>query len=449
MKYHRTNGAVTFAMLLTKGGMDESARPELARHIRWLCVPFAAVTLLVAAWAGHAPLTGAVVAPGTLKVELNRKTVQHQEGGIVREILVRDGQKVRAGDPLLAIGDVRSDAELSLLQDQLRAERFRTARASAEALLKEDFIVPLDLASDPHAAAHLGRERDLFEARRRTLDQQIASLQTQVKEAGLQVAALGAQIASTQVSAKLATEELTINETLAKEGFIQRARVLQLQRVEADYRSRIDEARSELAAARQRIGELQARMGQARNQYQQIATDELKEAAAREREIEERLRPSRDQVERQLVRSPVDGVVMALRVTAVGEAVGPREPLLDVVPTHEKLVIEARIRPQDIDSVNEAASAQVRLAAFDARKIPLLPAKVLFVSPDRISDPETSESWFVASVEVDAAALEGYPQLRLRAGMPAELFITTSERTLLEYLAEPLGVFANRAMREP
>jgi len=119
------------------------------------------------------------------------------------------------------------------------------------------------------------------------------------------------------------------------------------------------------------------------------------------------------------------------------------------VPTHEKLVIEARIRPQDIDSVNEAASAQVRLAAFDARKIPLLPAKVLFVSPDRISDPETSESWFVASVEVDAAALEGYPQLRLRAGMPAELFITTSERTLLEYLAEPLGVFANRAMREP
>ena len=197
--------------------------------------------------------------------------------------------------------------------------------------------------------------------------------------------------------------------------------MLALERGAADYRSRIGEAQSDLAAARQRVGELQARIAQARNQYQSQAADELKEASARVRELEERLRPSQDQVERQLVRSPVDGEVMAMRVSAVGDVVGPREAILDVVPAREKLVIEARIRPQDIDYVRKDRPAEVRLGAFDARTTPLLPGKVVFVSPDRVTPPNGGESWFVATVELDAAALQNHPQLRLQAGMPAEL----------------------------
>jgi HlyD family type I secretion membrane fusion protein len=204
-----------------------------------------------------------------------------------------------------------------------------------------------------------------------------------------------------------------------------------------------------LAVARQRVGELEARIAQARNQYQQQAADELKEAAAKVRELEERLRPSQDQVERQLVRSPVDGEVMAMRVSAVGEVIGPRAPILDVVPAREKLVVEARIHPQDIDHVHKDAPAEVRLSAFDSRTTPLLPAKVVFVSPDRVTAPESGASWFVATVEVDARALKNRPELRLQAGMPAELFVTTRSRTLFEYLAKPLSAFASRAMREP
>jgi HlyD family type I secretion membrane fusion protein len=441
--------ATSFAALLEEAEPDTGARSQHRRYVRQALVPVAVATGLALLWSGTAPLSGAVIAPAQVKVELNRKTVQHQEGGIVREILVRDGQRVRAGDALVVVGDVRSDAQLSLLQDQWRAERVRMARVSAEAALHTSFAAPADVAGDTAAAEHLARERALFVARRRTLDEQIASLRHQAREAQVQAAALESQIGATETSARLSAEELEIHERLAQQGFVQRTRLLALQRTEADYRARIGEYRSESAIARQRIGELEARIAQARNQYQQLAADELKESAARLRELEERLRPSQDQVERQLVRSPVDGEVMALRVSAVGEAIGPREPILDVVPAHERLVIEAHIRPEDIDYVRRDADAEVRLSAFDLRSAPLLPGKVVFVSPDRVSRPETRESWYVATVEVDASALQAHPELRLQPGMPAELFVTTAPRTLLEYFVKPLSAFAGRAMREP
>ena len=427
------------AVLMQQGGPDAAALRELRRQVRYGLVPVAVVVALASLWSMTAPLSGAVIAPAQLKVELNRKTVQHQEGGIVGEILVRDGQKVRAGDALVVIGDVRSDSTLKLLQDQLAAEKMREARAAAEAALAPHFAAPDD-----------SRERALFVARRRILDEQIASLQTQIREAEAQASALQAQIEATEKSARLSAEELEINDRLARQGFVHRTRMLALERTEADYRARVGEYRSELAGARQRIADLRARIAQARNLYQSQAADELRDASAKVRDLEERLRPSQDQVERQIVRSPVEGEVMAMRVSALGAVVGPREPILDVVPGQEKLVVEARIRPQDIDHVRKDARAEVRLVnAFDSRSSPLLPGKVAFVSADRVKAADSPDSWFVATVELDAAQIERHPGLRLQAGMPAELYVTTPARTLVAYLAKPLEVFASRAMREP
>ena len=414
---------------------------------RRVFVPLAIVAVLLALWASLAPISGAVIAAARIKVELERKTVQHREGGIVREIKVRNGQQVRAGDVLIVVDDVRSDAELSLLEDQLRAERVRHARVNAETTLARQFD-DRPFAADPRMAEHVEREHAQFAARRRTLDEQLEALQMQMGAARAQSAALGSQIESIRESGRLAAEELALNEKLVKEGYVPRARLLPLQRADADARSRLDESRGELALSRQRAGELQARMADARNRYQQSATDELKQSSAKLRELEERLRPSKDQVERQAIRSPVDGVVMGLRVTATGDVLAAGAAILDVVPSNEMLVVEARIRTQDINHVYTDAPARVRLAAFDARTTPMLPGRVTFVSPDRMSDAETGESWFAATVEVDAAALKHHPEVQLKAGMPAELFVTTSDRTLIEYLVDPITAFTNRALRE-
>jgi len=429
--------------------LDAPAEPA-SRHFgrRVVLLPFAIAATSMALWTAIAPVSGAVIAAARIKVELERKTVQHREGGIVREIKVRNGQPVRAGDVLVILDDVRSDAELSLLEDQYRAERVLQARVTAESTLAKEFSIDAALAAEPGVAGHLARERAQFSARRRSLDEQLDALQLQAGAARAQAQALEAQIESVRESGRLAAEELKLNEKLVTEGFLPRARLLPLQRADADYRSRLGESRGELALARQRAAELKARMADARNRYQQAAAEDIKASSTRLRELQERLRPSKDQVERQLVRSPVDGVVMTLRVSAAGEVLGAGAAILDVVPSNEMLVVEARIRPQDINHVFADAPARVRLAAFDARTTPLLPGRVTFVSPDRVSDAETGESWFAATVEVDAAALGQHPEIRLKAGMPAELFVTTSDRTLFEYLVNPLTVFTNRAMRE-
>jgi HlyD family type I secretion membrane fusion protein len=284
--------AATFASLLVRSEEDPQAGVELRRQKRLVMIPLAATAALLALWTIAAPLSGAIIAAGKLKVELNRKTVQHQEGGIVRSILVRDGDRVRAGQPLLVVGDVRNDAQLNMLRDQLRAERIRNARAAAEAVLATRFQLPAELDNGP--SDDLARETALFQARRRTLDEQVASLEAQARDARAQAAALTKQIETTAVSAKLAAEELEINEKLVRQGYVQRTRLLELQRGESDYRSRLAEAQSDLALAQQRTGDLQARIAQARNQYQQLATDEARESAARIRELDERVRPSQD-----------------------------------------------------------------------------------------------------------------------------------------------------------
>jgi len=444
------DGALADLLTLpTERAQQRAWQRSWQRQWRALLWPLGITALLVAGWCVTAPLAGAVVAPAQLKVQTKRKTVQHQEGGIVRALLVRDGQRVRAGDALLVIGDLRQDAELNLLQDQWRAARVRAARAEAESRLAAHFDAPEDLRRDPAAAEHLAREAAVFHAHRQSLDEQVTLLQRQAEQAQAQVAALESQVDATQVSNRLSDEELALNEALAQQGFVHRARLITLQRTAADYKSRLGEVGSDLALARQRIAELRARQAQLRLAYQNQGTDDWKDAAARVRELDERLRPSRDQTERQTVRAPVDGEVMSLRVSAPGAVIAPREALLDLVPQHDKLVVDARVAPQDIEQVHVGGAAEVRLISGDARRTPLLPATVTVVSADRVTAPEGGAGWFEVTVEVDAQTLAQQPALRLQAGMPAELYVTTGERTLLQYLLKPLRSFSHRALREP
>ena len=429
------------ADLLVDARPEREGAREWQRQARRLLLPVAVTAALLAAWSALAPLAGAVVAPAQLKVVYKRKTVQHQEGGIVREVLVHDGQSVHAGDPLLVIGDMRQEADLALLQDQWRAARARAARAESESRLEPSFVWTETLRREVAAPDHYAREHAVFVVHRQALDEQTALLQAQARQAQAQATALESQVEATAASGTLSQEELAINEQLAGQGFVNRTRLIGLQRTATDYKSRLAEVRGDLAAARQRVAELRSRAAQLRLAYQ---------SQAAVRELDERMRPSQDQVQRQVVRAPVDGDVMSLRVAGPGAVVAPREALLDIVPRRERLVVDARIDPQDIDHVRVGGAAEVRLVLADARRAPLLPAKVTFVSADRVTQPDTGRSWFDVTVEVDAQSLtEQQRSLRLQAGMPAELYVTTGERTLLEYLAKPLRTFSQRALREP
>jgi len=399
-----------------------------------------------------APLSGAVVAPAFVKVDLNRKPVQHQEGGIVSEVLVRDGDRVEAGQTLLVLRDVRVDATNELLGTQLDAELARTARLNAERQLDTLVTFPRELTSrstDPRVAEYLKRERVLFSVRRNNLEGQVRLLRHQIAETEREVTAWSQQLKAGDNAIRLQKEELAANESLIGQGFVTRARILGLQRVLSEYEARRGENLAELSKARQRLTELELRIITLRNNYMQQAADEHKEAASRVFDLEERLRPSRDAAERQEVRAPIAGEVVNMRVTGPGAIVGPRDALLDLVPENPDLIVEARIRPEDIASVHKGSEADVRLTAFKMRTTPVVTGSVIYVSADRLQERPEGPAYYVAHVKVSVQALKQAGDLTLQAGMPAEVFVRTGARTPLQYLLDPLTGYLQRSMREP
>jgi len=367
-------------------------------------------------------------------------------------VRVRDGERVKQGQELVTLDDVRVDSALDLQRTQLDAERAKAARLEAERAFAAKPVFPADLVkrgNEPKMAEQLARESVLFRARRDALDTQIVLLRKQIDETGAEVVALNEQLAAEERALKLQKEELTANEGLLAQGYVQKTRIMTLQRATAEYEARHGERRAELAKSRQRTAELELRILSMRNAYVQAAADELKDTSARIFDLEERIRPSKDASERQRILSPIDGEVVGLRVFSQGAVVGPREVLMEIVPDDKRLIVEARIRPEDINHVRAGSQADVRLTAYQQRTTPLVPGTVIYVSGDRLVEQQTGTPYYVVQIDVPAEALAEAGHLKLQAGMPAEVFIRTDSRTAADYLLAPVTSYLRRAMREP
>lgn len=429
-----------------------AGKPEV-RH--WIGVGY--LTLLVflfatAMWVGLAPLSGAVIAQGTVKVDLNRKTIQHQEGGIVKQIRVRNGDHVQAGDVLIALADARVEADLALTQTQIDAERARFARLASEASLAQRPTFPSELlsrAKELTIGEILEKERSLFHARRNALTTQTDLLRKQIRQTDEEVIALTKQIAAEERALSLQHDELKANRELLEKNYVQRTRVLTLDRAVADYEARIGEHKAELAKARQRGSELELRIASLANSYTQTATDSLRESNTHLLELEERIKPLRDAAARQMIIAPQAGEVVDLKVTTIGATIGPREPLMDIVPTDSRLVVEGRIRPEDINYVHVGNKVDISLTAYKQRTTPQIEGRVTYVSADRLFDRPTNTAYYEFQADVSEESLARVGNLKLQAGMPAELFVNTGARTVLDYLMEPLTAYLRRALREP
>lgn len=425
---------------------------EARRLIRAGLGVLVALVLGIGLWMVITPLTGAAIAPGAVKVDMNRKTLQHQEGGIIKEILVRDGSHVEAGDTLLVINDVRVDANYDLLITQLDSEMAKASRLFAESTLSDSVPYARELSSrgeEIRVKELMKRENAVFATRKQMLDTQIKLLKEQIQEAKREATALGEQVEAEKRAVAWQQEELVANQQLAEKGFMSNTRLLALQRGVADYEARLGEHRATLAQARQRAGDFELRIASLRNNYMKEAADELKETTAKTYDLRERLRPSLDAAQRQRVVAPVSGEVVDLRVTTVGAVVGPREPLLDIVPANPELVVEARVRPEDITYVKIGGDADVRLSAFKQRITPTVTGKVTYVSADSLTDNKTGATYYLTHVKLTPDSLKEAGDLKLQAGMPAEVFVKTPARTPLQYLLDPLTGFLQHSFREP
>jgi len=272
-------------------------------------------------------------------------------------------------------------------------------------------------------------------------------MRTQGRYIEQEILALRAQIRQAEGSLTLQQEELKANRNLLKDGFISMTRLVQIEASVVDYASKLEERRSELSRAEQRLVENDLKMKSIQNQYAQTASDQLKATAARVGEIEQELRKSEDAAARQIVTAPATGEVIDLKFTSPGAVVHAGEPIAEIVPSDAKLMIEARIRPEDITHVHHHQRARVKFTAYSNRNTHIVTGEVTYVSADRLSDRATNASYYSLTILADAQSLISAGDLRLQAGMPAEVYLEGPQRTALEYLAEPITSVMRRAGR--
>lgn len=403
-------------------------------------------------WATLAPLSGAIIGMGLIKVDLNRKTVQHLEGGIVKEILVRDGDRVQAGQALIVIEDERVDASVDVVQGLLDAEMAKTARLAAERDSLEQIVFPdvlLERADDPEVSELIRTETNFFETRRGAMRQQIKLLEQQIEEARHEIKSLDMRAQAEMEASRLLEEEVAANETLGAKQYVQKTQILTLKRGIEDYKARRGEHLADIARAGQKITDLELRIATTRDTYLQQATEGLTAAQAKIFDLQERLRPSQDMQRRQHITAPIAGTVVGLKVFTVGGIIGPREPLMDIVPDANELIVEAQIGVDDIDDVHVGQEADVRLSAYKRRTTPLVIGEVSYVAADRMTSQDGTHSYYITRITVTREALAEAGDIALYPGMPAEVFIRTAERTALDYLLAPVTNVLRRSFREP
>jgi membrane fusion protein, epimerase transport system len=396
-------------------------------------------------------IEGAVVSGGMVKVDLNRKQIQHQEGGIVHAVRVRDGQKVKAGEVLIELADVAVNASVGLLGNQRDAELARTARLEAEKSMAPRVTVPESLRkrmTDPEVRELVSREQTLFTARRGSLDSQLDALDRQIIEVRSESAALQRQLDSERRAVVLQREELHLNEDLVAQNYLDKPRLITLKRAVEDYETRIASHEADQARAAQKLNELQIKRLSLRNDYVETAARDQRESTNKLLDVEQRLLPAEDAARRQRIVAPVDGEVVGLKVTSPGTVIGPRDVLMEIVPQTADLIVEGRIRPEDVTRVRRNAMVDVKLTAFSHGDSSVVTGTVDYLSADVFTDQANGARFYTVQVRVGPEALKKAGEVYLQAGMPAEIYIKTHRRTIAEYLFEPVTAYLWRAMRE-
>ena len=402
------------------------------------------------AWAVFAPLESAAIAQGVLSVSGKRKTVQHLEGGIVADILVREGDRVAAGETLLVLDDTRPRAALSLLEGQHRSAAALKARLEAERDDLPEVRYPEWLRRAVRGSAagdFLATQDRIFKARARSLGNRTAIYRQRIAQLHEEAAGLGEEIESHDRQIELLEEEMGGLRGLIERGFEGKPRLLALERKKAEVAGYRAQNRARIARVDQQVGETRLTMVELANGRLTEVVAELREVEARMSDLRERIAAARNVFSRTRVTAPVAGTVVNLRVFTRGGVIGRGEPLMDIVPTGGELVIEVRIEPTDIDTVYPDLPAQVRLSAFSHLTTPILSGTVLQVSADRLTDDRTGAPFYKAQIGLDTGQ-PALADLKLQPGMPAEVMIVTGKRTALDYLIKPIAASFRRSLRE-
>lgn len=400
-------------------------------------------------WAAFAPLDSAANAPGVVTVQTYRKTVQHLEGGIVKELLVHDGDTVKKGDPLIVLDDSQVGAEYEMNRSQLVAAKATEARLRAERDGKTsiDFGEALEPNTQRGQEAQLS-ETQVFNARRNSRLGEIAVLQERIGQLNEQIKGLGAMIGTKNSLGKSYTGEIGELSDLLSQGFVDKQRLLEQERKLDMLKSEIADHQSTITKTRLQINETQLQIVQLTKDFNSDVARQLAETQTKVYDLQERTTANKDRLGRIVIRAPDDGMVIGMTVHTVGGIVRPATPLLDIVPSISDLIVEVHVLPVDIDRIGVGKTAKIRFSAFNSATTPEIEGVVTQVSADRLTDERTGAPYYLARLRVTEAGEKKLGDRKLVPGMPADALINTGERTMLQYILQPARNAISESMIE-
>ncbi len=421
------------------------------RHIIVGLVLFLLLTGGIGGWAATTEVSGALIATGTVVVDSNVKKVQHQQGGIVGDLRVRNGSTVKAGEVVLRLDDTLTRANLAIVTKSHAELTARKARLECERDGAAEIVFPssfVDKATDPEIAALINAEQRLFQLRRLARDGQKQQLNQRIGQLNQEIGGLTAQLAAKAQEVVLIKRELEGVKELWDKNLIPLTRLTALERET----TRLEGERAQLTAA---VAQSQGKISEIGLQINQIDRDlasevgrELREIEGKISELAERKVAAEDQLKRVDIRAPQDGIVHEMTVHTVGGVVGPGEAMMLVVPATDTLTVEARVAPQDIDQVRIGQTAVLRFSAFSQRTTPEIEGRVNRISADVTMEPRSGAAYFTVRIAISPEELARLGDVRLVPGMPVETFVKTGDRTVASYLVKPLQDQVMRAFRE-
>jgi HlyD family secretion protein len=403
-------------------------------------------------WAAVAPLEGAVIASGTVITLGRNKLIQHLEGGIVRELLVAEGDNVVAGQPLIVLDNTGNLALRNRIASQLMMLEAEEARAAAESDGQSEISFAPDLLTkaeeDPAVAAAIKDQQGEFQARFDRYTAEVGIIEEQISSLRQEITGLEAQQTATSQRLELLAETKADLETLLEDNLVTKSRVFDLRSQEAALTGQSGQITSAIAKAELDIASKELEKLRLVNARLEEANGILSETRGKQADLLEQLHAAEASLERTTVVAPDSGTVTTLAQLGVGSVISPGQRLMEIVPVTAGWLIEAYIRPQDIDQVHVGQSARLAFAALDQRETPQVDGTVVYVAADRAENERTGEVYYLARLTISGAAPKGFDPAKVGAGQPMEVFITTGGRTFFDYLLEPLAHTVTRAMRE-
>ena len=440
---------------------SESWYASLPRRTR---LPTIAGILLIAAsvagfgvWGNLAPIAGAVVASGVFVATGQNKIIQHLEGGVIRAIHVQEGDLVEAGQPLVDLDDTAPRAELRRLYMRRLRLTAMDVRLLAEMREEKEVRLPAELsqaaAADQEVAELVDSQLLTFVARKNNVESDIASLVEGIGALDERIQGSKVQLEGVKRQIKLLQDEIETKQYLLQGGLVRKPELLVLQRTQANLEGEVGRILGEIGDAKERIARSHEQINGVRKTAIKTAVEQMHEVRGELADIRERMLGAKGVLDRIRVTAPVKGIVVKLRYHTQGGVIEPSKNIMEILPLQEELIIEARVRPQDIDNVKHGQHAMVRLTAMNQRVTPMVSGDVIYLSADSLADERKSQQMgptdiYIVRVKLNRAEALAIPGFSPTPGMPAEVFIKTSERTFFQYVVKPIHDSMMRAFRE-